>query len=47
MVAGGILERRLNALGHETYGPKYKLMRHASGIPVDLFAATEESWFNY
>jgi DNA polymerase/3'-5' exonuclease PolX len=23
-------------------------MRHvASGIPVDLFAATEENWFNY
>jgi DNA polymerase/3'-5' exonuclease PolX len=48
MVATGILERRLNTLGRETYGPLNKLMLHvASGIPVDLFAATEENWFNY
>lgn len=44
----GTLERRLSALGRETYGPKNKLMRHvASGIPVDLFAATKETWWNY
>jgi len=48
MVANGILGRRLNALGRETYGPKNKLMRHiSSGIPIDLFAATEDNWFNY
>jgi DNA polymerase/3'-5' exonuclease PolX len=48
MVATGILERRLNTLGRETYGPLNKLMLHvASGIPIDLFAATEENWFNY
>jgi len=44
----GILERRLNSLGREMYGPLNKLMRHvASGIPVDLFSATEDNWFNY
>jgi DNA polymerase/3'-5' exonuclease PolX len=47
MESAGILARRFNSLGRETYGPKNKLMRHVSGIPVDLFAATEENWFNY
>lgn len=43
-----VLKRRLNSLGHETFGPKNKLMQHVgTGIPVDLFAATEENWFNY
>ncbi len=46
--AGGILERRENALGSTMFGPKNKLMRHrASGIPVDLFAADRGNWFNY
>ena len=44
----GILERRRNAKGSEVFGPKNKLMRHVeTGIPVDLFAATDENWFNY
>lgn len=44
----GVLERRKNVLGSEMYGAKNKLMRHrASGVPVDLFAATEANWFNY
>lgn len=31
-----------------SFGPLNKLMLHvASGIPVDLFAATAENWFNY
>jgi DNA polymerase/3'-5' exonuclease PolX len=48
MEASGILERRLNVKGSATYGPLNKLMRHvASGIPVDLFAATKSNWFNY
>lgn len=35
----GVLERRLNTIGRETFGPLNKLMRHrASGIPVDLFS---------
>jgi len=34
----GVLERRRNSIGRETFGPLNKLMRHrASGIPVDLF----------
>jgi DNA polymerase/3'-5' exonuclease PolX len=43
-----VLERRLNVKGRETFGDRNKLVRHVvSGIPVDLFAATEENWFNY
>jgi len=45
---GGMLECRLNAKGSKVYGEKNKLMRHvASGIPVDLFAATADNWYNY
>lgn len=44
----GVLERRRNVKGSEMYGPKNKLMRHrATGLPVDLFAATRENWWNY
>lgn len=44
----GVLERRKNVNGSQMYGPKNKLMRHrASGLPVDLFAATPENWWNY
>jgi len=44
----GVLERRKNANGSEIFGSKNKLMRHvATGLPVDLFAATEANWFNY
>ncbi|MGN6555627.1 MAG: hypothetical protein ACTHLW_18115 [Verrucomicrobiota bacterium] len=44
----GVLERRKNVNGSEMYGPKNKLMRHKeTGLPVDLFAATPENWFNY
>lgn len=44
----GVLERRKNVAGSEMYGPKNKLMRHrASGLPVDLFAATAKNWWNY
>jgi DNA polymerase/3'-5' exonuclease PolX len=44
----GVLERRLNAKGRESFGELNKLMRHAaSGMPVDLFATTELCWFNY
>ena len=42
----GTLERRKNVNGSEMYGPKNKLMRHrASGLPVDLFAAAEKTWW--
>jgi DNA polymerase/3'-5' exonuclease PolX len=42
-----LLARRLNARGHTTFGPSNKLMVHVpSGIPVDLFTARRENWFN-
>jgi DNA polymerase/3'-5' exonuclease PolX len=44
----GIFRRRLNVNGLTTYGLKNKLMVHCdSGIPIDLFSATEENWWNY
>lgn len=44
----GVLDRRENSLGREMFGPKNKLMLHvATGIPVDLFSATVENWWNY
>lgn len=44
----GILERRKNVKGSETFGEKNKLMRHVqSGIPIDFFATTEDCWWNY
>jgi DNA polymerase/3'-5' exonuclease PolX len=48
MIRAGILEKRLNVNGSAMFGEKNKLMRHiATGIPVDLFAATRENWYNY
>jgi DNA polymerase/3'-5' exonuclease PolX len=44
----GVLGRRTNAVGREMFGEKNKLAVHvASGIPVDLFATSEECWWNY
>jgi len=44
----GVIARRLNKRGNQTYGCKNKLMTHvSSGIPVDLFAATDDVWWNY
>lgn len=46
MVRCGIIKPRHNLRGSETWGPKNKLAIHvASGIPVDFFATTEESWW--
>lgn len=48
LITDGILARRLNAKGAATWGPKNKLGSLVkSGIPVDLFATTAESWWNY
>lgn len=48
MVGLGVLARRKNIKGGFSWGNKNKLAVHvASGIPVDLFAATEAIWFNY
>src|ERR1051325_11737227 len=44
----GVIERRPNVNGSTAWGPKNKLAVHkATGIPVDLFTATQENWFNY
>lgn len=43
-----VLARRQNCNGSDIYGPKNKLMVHvATGLPVDLFATVEASWWNY
>lgn len=48
LIARGVLDQRRNSLGSIVWGEKNKLARHiASGIPVDLFAATQANWFNY
>jgi DNA polymerase/3'-5' exonuclease PolX len=48
MLKAAVLKKRLNAKGHSMWGEKNKLAVHvSSGIPVDLFTATEENWFNY
>lgn len=44
----GLLTKRLNVNGAESWGKSNKLAVHApSGIPVDLFSTTEECWHNY
>ena len=48
MVKQGILQKRFSVKGTASWGPKNKLAVHvASGIPVDLFSATEANWWNY
>jgi DNA polymerase/3'-5' exonuclease PolX len=46
--AVGVLERRPNKNGNTSYGKWNKLMRHVrTGMPVDLFQAEEDRWWNY
>jgi DNA polymerase/3'-5' exonuclease PolX len=46
--SAGVLERRRNVNGSEMFGPRNKLMIHkTTGLPVDLFAASPENWWNY
>lgn len=48
LLRAGILGVRVSDKGAKSWGPQNKLAVHtASGIPVDLFAATEENWWNY
>jgi DNA polymerase/3'-5' exonuclease PolX len=48
LVDKGIILRRINVKGAETWGQKNKLAFHAkSCFPVDLFSATDANWFNY
>lgn len=43
----GLIEKRLNSLGRPAFGPLNKLARHVeTGLPVDLFAADEDNWWN-
>ena len=48
LLAEGVLEMRPNIAGGTSWGGKNKLAIHvASGIPVDLFTASEANWWNY
>lgn len=48
LVKDGVFEFRKTVLDTIVNGPKIKLFRDlASGIPVDVFTATEENWWNY
>lgn len=48
LLTRGILAKRLNVQGRCAWGAQNKLAVHvANGIPVDLFTATEENWWNY
>lgn len=44
----GVIKPRTNVKGSMMWGEKNKLAVHiATGINIDLFAATDENWFNY
>lgn len=48
LIVAGVLAKRLNVSGREAWGAKNKLaVLVKTGLPVDLFAATPENWFNY
>jgi DNA polymerase/3'-5' exonuclease PolX len=47
MLKRGVIEQRLSRRGSPAWGLQNKLATHvASGIPVDLFYARPESWWN-
>ncbi len=47
LLDAGAIAKRPNAIGGTSWGAQNKLALHcASGIPVDLFAATNENWWN-
>ena len=47
LLSSGSLTMRPMKNGSYTWGSQNKLARHRNGVPVDLFAATHESWWNY
>jgi DNA polymerase/3'-5' exonuclease PolX len=48
LVSTTTLIQRKNINGSVTWGPKNKYALHVStGIPVDLFTATTDNWYNY
>lgn len=47
LVAEGVLTKRLNKNGTPSWGEQLRLAVHvATGLPVDFFACTRETWFN-
>lgn len=47
LLVNGTLEKRPSVAGVTSWGSNIKLARHvATGLPVDLLAATPENWFN-
>ena len=46
-LGSGVLSKRASKTGSFAWGAKNKLAVHRGGIPVDLFAATEDNWWNY
>lgn len=47
MLSEGALTKRLSKIGGPAWGKKNKLAVHRSGVPVDLFQTSAESWWNY
>jgi DNA polymerase/3'-5' exonuclease PolX len=48
LLASGTIHKRVSRAGAASWGPSNKLAVHtATGIPVDLFTATEDNWSNY
>jgi DNA polymerase/3'-5' exonuclease PolX len=48
LLKAGLIRKRTNINGVAAWGPKNKLAIHGpSGMPVDLFTATRENFFNY
>lgn len=44
LLAEGLLEYRRNTVGSKVYGPKNKLLRHVSGLGVDIFSTDTRCW---
>jgi len=47
MLEDGTLTKRKSRTGSTAWGEKNKLALHRSGVPVDLFSTSAESWWNY
>ncbi len=48
LIGRGVIKARENVNGSTAWGAKNKLAMHVrTGVPVDLFTATAENWFNY
>lgn len=47
MISDETISKRPSKNGQTVWGDKNKLATHHSGVPVDFFSTTLESWFNY